>query len=311
MQTVAVLIPCFNEGLSIARVVREFRAQLPEATVYVYDNNSTDDTASEARSAGAVVRTEHRQGKGYVIQSMFKDIHADIYVLVDGDGTYPADRVRDLIHPIAEGTADMTIGSRLHPLSNSRFKYLNLTGNRLFLFLVNTLFRMRISDLLSGYRALSRHAVKSLPVLSKGFEVEAELTIKCLERGYRVLEIPVNLATRQEGSTSKIHIVKDGVRILNTIFSLTRDFKPLTVFGLIGIVVLLCGLAAGCAALAASFPADGIQRLLLSFLAGGLILSALLSFSVGLILHSLARRFQEQNHLLQNLPRSEPNDRRH
>jgi len=301
MNTVAVLIPCFNEEKSIAQVVRDFRTQLPDAAIYVFDNNSTDNTAREARKAGAVVEQESRQGKGYVMRSMFRQIEADIYVMVDGDGTYPADRVHALIQPVAEGKADMTIGSRLHPLSKSSFKYLHLTGNRFFLFVLNKLFRMHISDLLSGYRALSRQTVKSLPILSRGFEIEAEMTIKCFERGYRISEIPVNLSIRQEGSKSKINIVKDGFLILNTVFTLTRDYKPLTVFGSIALILLACGLAAGFTVTREYLLTGGVHGIQLTIVSAGFLLSAIISFSVGLILHSISRHFQEQHQMLQNI----------
>src|SRR3989449_2267774 len=184
---VAVLIPCYNEGLTIADVVRQFRAQLGDAVIYVFDNNSTDHTAEEASQAGAIVVRERRQGKGYVVQSMFR-LDADVYVMVDGDGTYPAASVHQLIAPILIGEADMTVGSRLHRQSRSEFKRLNRAGNRLFLLVLNSLFHAKFTDLLSGYRAFSQEFVKDNPVFAQGFEIEAELTIKALQRGYRIAE---------------------------------------------------------------------------------------------------------------------------
>ena len=188
MSKIAILIPCFNEEKPSAALFVTSGHNCPKADIYVYDNNSTDDTAGEARQAGAIVRHERRQGKGNVIRSMFREVDADIYVMVDGDGTYPADRVYELIKPVLSGDADMVIGSRLHAMSESRFKVLNLIGNKLYLFLLNFIFKVNITDLLSGYRAFSSRIVKSLPILSRGFEIETELTVKCLQRNYKLLK---------------------------------------------------------------------------------------------------------------------------
>jgi len=304
---IAILIPCYNEGKSVSSVVGSFRKQLPDADIYVYDNNSSDNTYQEAVNAGAIVRRETRQGKGNVIRSMFKQIEADVYVMVDGDGTYPAERVHELIQPVIDDRADMTIGSRLHRLSASRFKVLNWLGNKAFLFVLNTIFKMNVTDLLSGYRAFSRHLVKSLPVLSRGFEVETELTVKCFERGHRIVEIPVNLVPRQQGSESKISIIRDGVLILSTIFSLFRDYKPLTVFGSFGLVLMFCGAVPGYLVV---WGHDAAVRIPLLLLSGGFVLSGLISIFVGLILHSISRHFKEQDYLLENLLLKDARDRR-
>ncbi len=301
MNKIAILIPCYNEEKTIASVVQDFRSQLPDADIYVFDNNSKDNTAKEAERAGAIIKKEKRQGKGNVVRSMFRQVDADVYVIVDGDGTYPADRVHELIKPIINDDADMVTGSRLHTESDSRFKLVNRIGNKLFLFILNSIFKVGITDLLSGYRALSRGVVKSIPVLSSGFEIETELTVKCLERGYRITEIPVNLSPRHEKSESKIKIFRDGILIFNTIFALFRDYKPMRAFGSIGLFLIICGFIPGIVVIKEFVSTGYIERIPSAILAVGLVLSGLLVAFVGLILHTIARRFQGIEHQLQNL----------
>jgi glycosyltransferase involved in cell wall biosynthesis len=278
-ERVVVLIPALNEEQTIADVVHEFRAACPAARIIIFDNASTDATARRARAAGAEVWYEPRRGKGNVVQAMFRSIDADVYVMVDGDGTYPADRVHDLIRPILDDSADMVIGSRLLRGTHSDFRSLNRLGNVFYATLLRRLFGCRITDLLSGYRAFSRRVVKTLPLLGGGFETEAEMTIKAVHRGFRVTEIPVSLVPRPAGSESKIRIVQDGVLILNAIVSLFRDYKPLTFFG--GIALALT-LSAG-AALSAGFPIAAATLALLACAAVG----------TGAILHTVTRHFQE------------------
>jgi hypothetical protein len=288
---VAVLIPCYNEERTVARVVESFRAELPEARVYVFDNNSTDRTAEEARRAGAIVFHEPRRGKGFVVQSMFRDVDADFYVMVDGDDTYPADAVHRLLAPVEAGDADMAVGSRLHAESQSQFKQLNRAGNRLVRAVLNFIFRVRLSDILSGYRVFNQRFVKGLPLFGGGFEIETELTIKAVGRGFRLVEIPVNLVPRPDGSHSKIRFMRDGFLILNTTLALFRDYKPLTFFGAVGLFLLLSACASAAAGL---FGLGGTMPGALLFVAAaGLFVSGLLSLTAGLILHSIARRSQE------------------
>jgi glycosyltransferase involved in cell wall biosynthesis len=301
MEKTAVLIPCYNEEKTIANVVRDFKFQLPDAEIYVYDNNSTDNTVNEAKKAGAIVRSEERQGKGNVIRSMFREVDADVYVMVDGDGTYPSEKVHELIKPIIDDEADMVNGSRLHPRSKSNFKPINLIGNKLFLYLLNAVFRVRITDMLSGYRAFNRGIVKSIPILSRGFDIETELTLKAIERNYRIVEIPVNLTPRPEGSASKIKISRDGFLIFNTIFSLLRDFKPLTAFGVTGLLLIVLGFIPGIIVIREFLATGFISRLPSAILAVGLVLSGILIAFVGLVLHAIARRFQELDCQFQNL----------
>jgi glycosyltransferase involved in cell wall biosynthesis len=300
MDRIAVLIPCYNEQHTIGKVVRDFKAQLPDADIYVYDNNSTDNSSEEALKAGATVRQETRQGKGNVMRSMFHQIDADIYVMVDGDSTYPADKVHDLIKPIQDGTADMTIGSRLHSRSKSQFKLLNRLGNKLFLFLMNTMFNVRLTDLLSGYRAFNRNIV-ILPLLSKGFDIETELTLKTIERNHRIKEIPVDLIPRPEGSSSKISIIGDGFLIFNAIFSVVRDYKPLTAFGLFGLMLVLCGFVPGYVVVKEFIETGVVLHVPLAILSVGVVLSGLFVIFIGLVLHTIAHRFQELDYQLQNL----------
>jgi glycosyltransferase involved in cell wall biosynthesis len=300
-QQVAVLIPCYNEALTIGEVVRDFRAQLPAATIVVCDNNSTDDTVAIAQAAGAQVRSERRQGKGYAIQSMFHAVEADIYVLVDGDGTYPADAVHKIIQPINAGNADMVVGSRLLPGVDSEFKALNRLGNRLFLFVLRMLFGARITDLLSGYRSFSRRLVKSVPLNGGGFQVEAEMTIKSLERGFRVFEVPVHLGSRPPGSSSKIRVVNDGFLILGSMFGLCRDYKPLTFFGATGALLCMLALIPGGIVLEQYLTTGLVFHVSSAILAVGMVLAGLILIFAGLLLHTIARRFQELDRKLQML----------
>jgi glycosyltransferase involved in cell wall biosynthesis len=298
---IAVLIPCYNEELTVAEVVTDFRAQLPEADIYVFDNNSSDATVERAREAGAQVFYERRQGKGYVVQSMFRQVDADIYIMVDGDGTYPPAEVRRLIEPVLADEADMVVGSRLHDESSSQFKSLNRMGNKMFLSVLNSVFKVKITDMLSGYRVFNRRFVKGVPLFGGGFETETELTIKALERGYRVVEVPVDLTTRPEGSFSKIRIVHDGLRILNTILALFRDYKPLTFFGAVGLSLIALSLIPGLIVVFEFFKTGLVLRLPSAVLAVGLALAGMLSMTIGLVLHTIVRRSQEFDHQLRTM----------
>jgi glycosyltransferase involved in cell wall biosynthesis len=301
MKKIAVLVPCYNEEKTIGDVIGEFRTQLRDAEIFVYDNNSTDDTRKVAEAAGAIVRSETRQGKGNVVRSMFGDVDADVYVMVDGDGTYPSDKVHELIAPILADEADMVCGTRLHQESESTFNRLNFLGNKAFLFILNTLFRVQMSDILSGYRAFNRRVVKNTPILSRGFDIETELTLKVIERNYRVVEVPVSLTPRPEGSTSKIKIVRDGFLIVNTILALLRDYRPLTAFGAVGLFLMLMGLIPGGIVIHEFLTTGLVLHFPSAILAVGLELSGTLLILVGLMLHAVARRFQEMDQLLRNM----------
>lgn len=299
--SVAVLIPCYNEEQTIAEVVRQFRAQLPEALIYVFDNNSSDRTSDEARLAGAIVVHEGRQGKGYVIQSMFRRIEADIYVLVDGDGELPPESVRTLIAPVLNDEADMVVGSRFHARASGEFKRWNRLGNRMVLSLLNFIFGTRLTDILSGYRVFNRKLVKGIPLFGGGFEIETELTIKAVERGYRIVEIPINAGQRQPGSLSKVNLLRDGFIIINTILALFRDYQPLTFFGLAGLALTLAGLPPALIFIFEPLRIELIPRFAFGLLAVALVMAGALLMAVGLILHSIARRSQEFEYQLQVL----------
>lgn len=295
--SIAVLIPCYNEELTISDVVLQFRAQLPQADIYVLDNNSSDRTAERADEAGAIVLRERRQGKGHAVRFMFRQVKADVYIMVDGDGVFPASSVHKLIEPILNHDADMVIGSRLHPQSKSQFKFLNRLGNVLLLWVANWIFKVKLTDLLSGYRAFNWKFVRGVPLFGKGFEIETELTIKGLERGYKIVEVPVDFIQRPEGSYSKIRRIRDGFIILSTILALFRDYKPLIFFGSFGLIFILAGLM-----VILEFIRTGLVPCLPSaVLAVGLVLSGILCIMVGLILHTTVRRFQEVDCNLQIL----------
>jgi len=308
--SIAVLIPCLNEARSIAKVVRDFKTQLPQASIYVFDNNSADGTGQVAHEAGAIVFSEARRGKGYVVQSMFERVDADIYLMVDGDDTYPAENVLQLLAPVLQGEADMTIGSRIIQGSSSEFKPVNFMGNIFFQNLINFIFGTHLTDILSGYRCMVRKLVKNLPLFVTGFEIEAEITIKSLERGFRLLEVPVNLRSRGEGSQSKIRIVRDGLRILGTIFALFRDYKPLTFFGSLGLVTILLGILPGIRAILGYIETGLVEKFPSAILSVGMILTGLLFIMVGLILHTLNRRFREMEHFLRVLSEDSQPSRR-
>lgn len=308
---VAVLIPCLNEELTIAKVVSDFACQLPQADIYVFDNGSTDSSVHEASRAGARVTIVRQRGKGYVVQRMFRDVDADIYILVDGDDTYPADAVHALIEPILTGHADHVIGSRLSSESQSNFHSLNRIGNVLLVRLLNFLFGVQLQDILSGYRALRRGLVQALPVSSTGFEIEAELTIQSLDRGYRIVEVPISLGKRPDGSVSKLRRFRDGLRIAVTILLLCRDYKPLTFFGMIGLGLIVLGFVPGLIVIAEYLQTGLVMRLPSAVLAVGLMLSGLLLLLVGFLLNSVTRRIKELEYQLLALRREYSGERRY
>ncbi|MDR1358603.1 MAG: glycosyltransferase family 2 protein, partial [Coriobacteriales bacterium] len=233
---IAVLIPCYNEEMTIAKVVDDFARELPDATIYVYDNNSSDATSALAREHGAVVRFEPRRGKGNVVRQMFREIDADYYVMVDGDDTYPAEAVHELLRPLMVGEADMVIGDRLSNLTyhKENKRAFHSFGNNLVRALIRLMYGVNIVDVLTGYRAFNRIYVKTCPVISRGFEVETELTIHTIDKNWRFSEVPIVYRDRPQGSESKLSTFGDGSKVLLTILSLFKDYKPLVLFSLIG-----------------------------------------------------------------------------
>ncbi len=240
MAKTAVLVPCYNESATIAQVILDFRKALPEADIYVYDNNSTDDTAGIARRAGAIVCHEYRQGKGNVVRSMFRNIEADCYIMVDGDNTYPADQAPQMCRLVLEEGVDMVIGDRLSAtyFSENKRAFHNL-GNRFVRYSINRIFKSDIRDVMTGYRAFSRSFVKHFPVMRDGFELETEMTIHALDKKFSIRTVPIQYQDRPAGSVSKLNTYKDGFKVIRTILCLFRDYKPSLFFNLWAALLLL------------------------------------------------------------------------
>jgi glycosyltransferase involved in cell wall biosynthesis len=290
-----VLIPCYNEAQSIAGVVRNFQQALPSAGIFVYDNNSTDATASVAADAGAEVRRETLQGKGNVIRRMFADVDADIYLLVDGDGTYDAESAAEMIRRLVDDNLDMVNAAR--DGEQSAYRYGHRFGNVILSGIVSAVFGRQLSDILSGYRVFSRRFVKSFPGLSRGFEIETELTVHALELRLPIVEIRTPYRARQEGSVSKLATFRDGLRILTTIFVLIKEERPLQFFGSIAVLLAVVALLLA-TPLFITYVATGlVPRLPTAILVTGMMLAALLSLFAGLILSTVTRGRREMKRL--------------
>ena len=292
----AVLVPCYNEAVTIQTVVQDFRAALPDATVYVYDNNSTDATQALGRAAGAVVRTETQQGKGNVIRRMFADIEADAYVLVDGDATYDAASAPEMVRTLLEGGLDMVNGARVSEAA-AAYRPGHRFGNQVLTGIVRSIFGTRISDMLSGYRVFSRRFVKSFPALSTGFETETEFSVHALELSMPIGEVPTPYRERPAGSTSKLNTWLDGFRILRTILLLVKEERPLQFFSAAAGVLILLALLVAVPVFVVYFRTGLVPRLPTAVLATGLTLLGFLAFACGLILDSVARGRKELKRL--------------
>ncbi|MBR1851324.1 MAG: glycosyltransferase [Bacteroidales bacterium] len=290
MDRIAVIIPCYNEAATIAKVVTDFRHALPEATVYVYDNNSTDNSAALAAEAGATVCHEPLQGKGNVIRRMFREVDAQCYLMVDADDTYPADAARAMVQAVADG-ADMVVGDRL---SSTYFEQnhrpMHGSGNRLVRFLIRHLYHTNIHDIMTGYRAFSRRFVKLFPVMSLGFEIETEMTLHALDRRFVLAEIPITYRDRPEGSTSKLNTVSDGLKVLRTIFILFKDYKPLGFYGWLALLLALLGVVLLVPVVLEYFATGLVPRFPTLILALVLLLGAMQSLFTGLCLDTIAGR---------------------
>lgn len=289
--SIAVLIPCYNEAVTIGKVVDDFRRELPGASIYVYDNNSSDDTAAIAREHGAIVRFEPRQGKGNVVRQMFRDIEADCYLMVDGDDTYPADAASSLCSPILEGKADMTVGDRL---SNGTYAEENKRafhgfGNNLVRFMIKWIYGYGFDDVMTGYRAFSRTFVKTFPVLSEGFQIETELSIHAVDRRWRILDIPIAYRDRPAGSESKLDTFSDGLKVIMMIGTLFKDYRPLKFFSLVALVLAIVGLLLGVPVIIGYFQTGLVPRLPTALLAVAFIFLCCLSLATGIILDSVAK----------------------
>jgi glycosyltransferase involved in cell wall biosynthesis len=295
---IAVVIPCYQEELTIAKVVQDFRKELPEADIYVYDNNCTDRTAEEARRAGAIVRREKRQGKGYVVASMFEQVDADILIMVDGDDTYEAAKVHELLQPVLRGDADTTSATRLHTYTEKSFRPFHLAGNRLVCAAINWMFKTDIKDVFSGYRAFTREAAAAIPITSRGFDVETELTLQALYRGLVIKEIVSPYRERPAGSFSKLSTFSDGFAVILKLFLILKSYKPLTFFGMCSCLLTLLGLAAGARPIYEYITEQYVHAVPSAILAAALMLLAFFTLGLGLILNSTNLRLLELEKLI-------------
>ena len=292
--TIAVLIPCYNEAKTIAKVVRDYRAALPEADIYVYDNNSTDHTDDIAREAGAIVRYEYRQGKGNVIRSMFREIDADCYLMIDGDDTYPAENAREMVNLVLERKVDMVVGDRLSATyyTENKRPFHNM-GNRLVKGLVNTIFKGSVSDIMTGYRAFSYQFVKSFPVLSKGFEIETEMTIHALDKNLSVQSVQVEYRDRPADSPSKLNTYSDGMKVLRTIGRLYKEYRPMSFFGLLAGLMALVSVILFIPIFAEYLHTGLVPRFPTLIVCGVMGTMALLLWVCGLILDTVAKKHRQ------------------
>jgi len=293
---IAVLVPCYNEELTIGKVIDDFKKELPTAKIYVYDNNSQDRTSEIAREHGAIVRFEPRQGKGNVVRSMFRGIDADIYVMVDGDDTYPVEYVHEVIKPIVEGRANLVIGDRL---SNGTYfsenkRQFHGFGNQLVKNLINRLYKSDIQDIMTGYRAFDKLFVKSFPITSPGFEIETEMSIHALDNKFLITEVPIDYRDRPEGSESKLNTISDGIKVLRMIFTLFKDYKPLLFFTSWSIIFLIFGLIVGTPVIIEYIQSSFITKVPSAILATGFIMISMLSFACGIILDTVAGTHRKQ-----------------
>ena len=293
---VAVLIPCYNEAVTIAKVVDDFKRVLPDADIYVYDNNSSDETSKIAREHGAIVRFEPRQGKGNVVRQMFRDIEADYYLMVDGDDTYPAEAAPELLAPLMNDEADMTVGDRL---SNGSYgeendRAFHGFGNDLVRWLIKAIYGYAFDDVMTGYRAFNRMFVKTMPVLSEGFQIETEISIHAVDKHWRIKDVPIDYRDRPEGSYSKLSTFGDGAKVLMAITSLFKDYKPFAFFGWISILFLILGLIAGVPVIVEYFQTGLVPRIPSVILAVALVGCAALSFTAGTILDTVAKSNRKQ-----------------
>ena len=294
----AVLIPCYNEATSIEKVINDFKQQLPDATIYVYDNNSTDNTADIARRAGAVVKHEFRQGKGNVVRSMFRDIDADCYLMVDGDDTYPAENAKEMCQLVEEG-ADMVIGDRLSStyFTENKRPFHN-DGNRLVRFLINKIFNNNIHDIMTGYRALSHTFVKNFPIISRNFEIETEMTIHALDKNFLIREVKINYRDRQEGSVSKLNTYLDGIKVVSTIFMMFRDYRPLKFFTIISALLLLIAIAMFVPVFIEYMQTGLVPRFPTLIVSGFIGIASLLTFFCGVVLEVITKKHKQLYELM-------------
>lgn len=309
----AVLIPCYNEAKTIGRVVADFKEKMPHADIYVYDNNSTDNTAELAEQAGAIVRYEHKQGKGNVVRTMFREVDADCYVMVDGDDTYPADFGPRLEQLVLSGKADMAVGDRLSStyFTENKRPFHNF-GNVLVRWMINFLFRAKLNDIMTGARAFSKDFVKSFPVISKGFEIETEMTIFALDNNFAIKEVPIAYQDRPQGSESKLNTYSDGLKVLKTIVNLFKDTKPLAFFSILSLILLLISFVFFLPILIQFVQTGIVDKFPTLIVISALTVIALLNFFCGVILSVLKKQhrqnFERQLTVLHELARLKQED---
>ena len=296
---VAVLIPCYNEAITIGKVVDDFNAVLPHALIYVYDNNSSDDTATIAANHGAIVKKEPRQGKGCVFRQMIREIDADYYIMVDGDDTYPAEAAPALLEPLMRDEADMVVGDRISNGSyeNENDRAFHGFGNNLIRWLIKVLYKYEYDDVMTGYRAFNKVFAKTIPVLSDGFEIETELSIHAVDKNWRIADVPVEYRDRPEGSESKLSTFRDGWKVLLCIMSLFKDYRPMALFTLIGIIFVILGLIVGFPVILEYHATGLVPRLPSAILAVSLVGCGLLSFMSGLILDTTVKGHRKEYEL--------------
>lgn len=297
---IAVLIPCYNEAVTIGKVIDDFKRVLPDATIYVYDNNSKDETAAIAQEHGAIVRFEPRQGKGNVVRQMFREVDADYYVLVDGDDTYPAEAAPALLAPLVDDVADMTVGDRL---SNGTYgeendRAFHGFGNNLVRWLIKVIYGYSFEDVMTGYRAFNRVFVKTMPVLSEGFQIETELSIHAVDKRFRIKDVPIDYRDRPEGSYSKLSTFGDGAKVLRAIVSLFKDHRPMAFFGWLALIFIVLGLVAGIPVIAEFFQTGLVPRFPTAILAIALVICGALSLTAGIILDTVAKSGRKQWEIL-------------
>lgn len=304
MPKIAVLIPCYNESLTIEKVVKDYKNALTEAAIYVYDNNSTDHTDEIAKNAGAIVRYEYRQGKGNVIRSMFRDIEADCYLMIDGDDTYPAENAKEMCDLVLQGKADMVIGDRLSStyFEENKRPFHNF-GNEIVRRSINVLWhpKKQILDVMTGYRAFSPMFVKSFPILSKGFEIETEMTIHALDKNLLIQSLPVQYRDRPVGSESKLNTYTDGIKVLLTIFNLYRDYQPLKFFGMIALLLAAVSLVLFVPVFTEFLQTGLVPRFPTLIVSTVMMLAAFLSLVCGLILDTHAKNSRKNFEVQMNI----------
>lgn len=304
----AVLIPCFNEEKTVKKVVKDFKTALKTADIYVYDNNSTDKTAEIAKKAGAIVRFEPRQGKGNVVRSMFRDIDADCYILVDGDNTYSASDAKKMIKLIINKngpTYDMVIGDRSKSYYKEKNRKFHKFGNKLVRFLIQKLFRVKINDIMTGYRAFSKDFVKGFPVLSRGFEIETEMTIHAVDKNFKIKEIPVKYKNRQAGSNSKLNTHKDGIKVLYTIGSLFKEYKPAVFFNALAFILGVIGIVLMAPAFTEYLETSFVTKFPRLIFGGFMLIIGILNMITGIILEVIAKKHRQNYELMLNAQKNE------